>query len=102
MAVAGLFRLPVRIVRERVYETATQPVNAESLAERLQNRLIRRLRLSLGDEGEILSLRFSQSESDGMLYVTMYAECSESIGRTAPMTAAQIAAKSPQTEDNDQ
>lgn len=102
LAVAGLFRLPVRIVCERVYETSVQLASAESLAERLQNQLARRLRLSLADGGEILSMRFSQSESDGMLYVTLHAECSESIGRTVPMTAAQIAAKSPQTEDNDQ
>lgn len=101
LSVAGVFHLPLRIVCERVYETKPQTINAASPAETMQNRLTQRLRLALGDEGEILSLRFSQWKSEGWLFVTLHAECSESIGQTVPMTAAQIAAKSTQIEDND-
>lgn len=102
LSVPGVFLLPLRIVRERVYECGTGAAPAADTADRLQEQLTQRLRSALGDEGELLQARFTQSAADGWLYVTMHAECSESIGVTVPMTAEQIASKSPVTEDSDE
>lgn len=99
LAVPGVFSLPLRLVRERVYETRETDAADETQTERMQSALVQRLRSSLNDDGEVLQTRFSYAERDGWLLVTLHAECGESIGVTVPMTAAQIAAKSPQTEE---
>lgn len=99
LAVPGVFSLPLRLVRERVYETRETSAADDTLTERMQGDLLQRLRASLDDEGEVLQTRFSHARRDGWMLVTLHAECSESIGTTVPMTAAQIAAKSPQTEE---
>lgn len=99
LAVPGVFSLPLRLVRERVYETRETSAADDTLTERMQSALLQRLRASLADDGEVLQARFSHARRDGWMLVTLHAECSESIGVTVPMTAAQIAAKSPQTEE---
>lgn len=99
LAVPGVFSLPLRLVRERTYETSVVSAADDTQTERMQNALVQRLRGALSDEDELLETRFSQSQSDGWLFVTLHAECSQSIGVTVPMTAAQIAAKSSQTEE---
>lgn len=100
-AVKGLFSLPLRIVREKLYKTETSTQPESGAAERMQRQLTEKLRAVLPDDGEIEQLRFTQSESGGWLYVTMHAECREPIGVTVPMTAGQIAAKTPQTKEED-
>lgn len=101
LAVEGFFYLPLRLVRERVYETSLDSVADEESASRMQTQLVQRLRASLPENGEMTGVYFTQSEADGWLYVTMHAECREPIGVTVPMTAEQIAAKTPQMKEED-
>lgn len=100
-AVEGVLSLPLRLVRERVYETQSVGVAEAGDAERMREQLVQRLRAALPDDGELEYTRFTQSETDGWRIVTLHAECCESIGVTVPMTAAEIAAKSPQTKEVD-
>ncbi len=100
LSVPGLLRLPLRLVCERVYECETGAAPAADTAAQLREQLTQRLRSALGDEGEILKTRFTQSEADGFTVVTLYAECSEPIGVTQPMTAEQIASKSLEAEES--
>ena len=102
LSVPGLLRLPLRLVCERVYECETSAAPAADVAALLRERLTERLRSALGDEGELLEARFTQSEADGLMVVTLYAECSEPIGVTQPMTAEQIASKSLEAEESNE
>lgn len=101
LAVGGVFSLPIRVVRERVYETSLESAADESRAGRMENALVQRLRAALPEDGEMTEVHFTQSVADGWLYVTMHAECRESIGATVPMTAEEIAAKTPQMKEED-
>ncbi len=62
----------------------TVPTDPEALCAALEARLLDRLRTSLGDGGEILSTRFSVSRNDGIVTVTLRAECSERIDTDTP------------------
>ena len=51
----------------------------------LQERLTERLEeLMEQTEGEVLATEFTAAQKDGMLTVTLVAECSEQIGREVP------------------
>ena len=69
------------LVRERVTEYALSPAREDddALAEELKAELLARLGRRLGEDGEALGLNFSVSESGGLLYVTLRAECREDI-----------------------
>lgn len=86
IGIEGLFRLPVRIVREelRPYESgAAGEARRAALAEEIQLRLLETLRARI--EGEIISLRFRSEERDGLLYVTLFAQCRENIAESRPV-----------------
>lgn len=86
LEVPGVFRLPLALFREtrqelRCTETERDRVAAEeSLRQLLRQRLLAEL-----SEGEILTERFTVSEGDGLLYVTLRAECLERIDREEPL-----------------
>ena len=86
LAVEGVFSLPVTLVRERVTEYALSPdrEDEDALAEELKAELLARLGRRLGEDGEALGVNFSVSESGGLLYVTLRAECREDIAEFAP------------------
>ena len=86
LAVEGVFSLPVTLVRERVTEYALSPAREDddALAEELKAELLARLGRRLGEGGEALGVDFSVSESKGLLYVTLRAECREDIAEFAP------------------
>ena len=50
----------------------------------LEERLLVRLRELLGDTGQEVSHSFAAGESEGMLVVTLTAECREELGRFVP------------------
>ena len=78
----GVFQLPLAVFREtrqelRCAETERDKTAAEeSLRQLLRQRLASEL-----SGGEILTERFTVSEGDGLLYVTLRAECLERIDR---------------------
>ena len=61
------------------YAVIAETVDRDDLEERLQLRLSEELERLLGDRGEALSQTCCASESGGLLYVTLRAECLEDI-----------------------
>ncbi len=86
IGVENAFSLPAAWVAERLQplaltETAADP---EALRAALERRLLGRLRESLGEKGEILTVRYSVSRTEELITVTLRAECSERIDTDTP------------------
>lgn len=82
-------RLPLTAVVETTtrweQETVTRTV-AEAQAEG-EALLLHRLEALLGEDGEVVSTGFSTAKDDGVLTVTLTAECREEIGLSVPVEA---------------
>ena len=77
--------LPVALTRERVreYDLTTAPIDPQAAEELLCTQLERRLNaLTAAHDGQVVSTAFTSSQRNGMLTVTLTAECSEQIGKT--------------------
>jgi len=87
LAVPGLFILPVTLLRETLtpYETVTVTRDVDGLRAELEASLRERLLEEIGPEGEILSPGCTAVEADGLLYVTLRAECRERIDMLRPL-----------------
>ena len=83
LSIPGVFTLPLGLTVERLraYETEAETENRSELAAVLRESLLERLRQEIGGDGEIRESAFSAAERDGMLYVTLRAECLENIAR---------------------
>ena len=95
--------LPIAIVRERYDEYTPSALRLSLLdaEEILQKDLLSRLTTLLGD-GKVVGTDFESSERDGVLTVTLRAECLEQIAAERPFTAEELAqAQTPEvTNDN--
>ena len=89
MAVPGLFILPVSLIRETLipYETVTVSADTDRVCAELEASLRERLLEEIGPEGEILNPNYTAAEADGLLYVTLRAECRERIDMLRPLRA---------------
>lgn len=78
--------LPFSLRREtcRGYETAVMPVEPAAAQAMLEERLLEKLTSLLGDTGHEVSHTFSAVQRDGLLVVTLTAECEEELGRFVP------------------
>lgn len=78
--------LPVWLQRDvyREYETAALPVEQNAAQQLLEQALTQRLKHMLGEDGRILNTRFQTRIADGLIYVSMSAECEEEIGQEVP------------------
>lgn len=75
--------LPVSVTRETLREYTVSNTVADGDAAELEQRLLQRLEQILADrEGEILKTSFSETRQNGLLTVTLTAQCSEKIGVT--------------------
>ena len=85
LTLPGGREMPLAVIREtcRAYQLETAPVDRTAAEELLQERLLTQLE-ELTGEGEIVSTSYSAVEREGMLEVTLRAECREEIGRFAP------------------
>lgn len=104
LARAGVFTLPVSVEKTVSMSYATEPQRAEELRGELEAQLMADLLAEIGAEGEVLSSSFTASEEDGVLYVTLRAECHEQIGTPRLLTEQDlwdIEAKIPKTEETD-
>lgn len=83
--------LPLLLGRDilRAYELKTVPIDPQAAQALLEERLVLRLEELIGADGTVVSQNFSAREADGLLQVTLLAECTEEIGREAPGTAPQ-------------
>ena len=78
--------MPVSLVREDIleYDIVTRTADTDALRQRLEEQLTSELERLLDGRGEALSQSFSASESGGVLYVTLRAECLEDIAAETP------------------
>ncbi|MCD8321437.1 MAG: sporulation protein YqfD [Oscillospiraceae bacterium] len=90
LSVGGLFTLPLTVEKTIYTSYVTQSVETLELREEMEAMLLAALSEELGQTGEILSARFTASNGDGVLYVTLFAECQEQIAQAVPMTAEEI------------
>lgn len=85
LSLPGVGPLPVTLTREilREYEPASVPIDPAAAAELLCTRLEERLDALMTDhQGQVVSTDFVSTQTDGLLTVTLTAECSEQIGKT--------------------
>ena len=103
-ATEGVFVLPLAIEKTVISPYVRQSIRAEELREELEQQLMEELCEDIGEDGEVISTAFTASEQNGVLYVTLRAECREEIGCTVPLTEAEymdIQWKIPDTEETD-
>ncbi len=77
--------VPVALKRETVreYDLAAASIDPEAAGQLLRTQLEQRLQTLVADhDGQVVRTAFSTTQSDGMLTVTLVAECSEQIGKT--------------------
>lgn len=83
---SALFPLPLAWVTERVQSVRSQeaPQDENAVREAVEERLLSRLRETLGERGEIHAARFSVAWDGEWITVTLRAECSERIDTDTP------------------
>ena len=86
LTLPGGEELPLTLGREtfRAYETAPGALDGDAAQTMLEERLEEALRLRVGEDGEVVSMDYTAARRDGMLAVTLTAECKEEIGRFVP------------------
>ena len=74
--------MPLWLIREdcREYEPTVLSVDPEAAAELLEHALTERLKILVGDDGEVIRIDFETRIADGMICVTATGECLEEIG----------------------
>lgn len=68
----------------RAYQTRTEELNREAAQDLLEKQLIRQLESLVGEDGTVESTQFSARVKDGLLQVTLQAQCLEEIGEEIP------------------
>ena len=78
--------LPVTLIREilRPYEPVERPLDRASAERLLTERLTATLKADVGDDGEVTEQEITVEERNGLLLVTLRAECEEQIGKSVP------------------
>lgn len=94
--------LALRSERYRAYETVDWTLDASAAQELLEKSLLERLDKTIGEDGEILKTDFTVKEQNGVLTVTLLAECREQIGREVTFAgrAGDTTAPQPMTQEN--
>ena len=80
--------LALRRTEYRAYVTEPAALNAGAARSMLEEGLLERLDALIGEDGEVLDTVFTVREEDGMLAVTLRAECREQIGREVPFAGS--------------
>ena len=105
LASDGLFTLPITLVQTVYTSYDRRTALKEELRVEMEQLLMQTLQSSLAENGEIISADYTASEKEGLMYVTLRAECREQIGTPVPLTEKdfyEIEQKMPKTEDNSQ
>ena len=100
-SVPGVFTLPFSLVCERVqpYETQEISVSQEQARAALEQALKQALQARIGEDGEIVSAAFTAAERDGVLIVTLRAECEQEIGVSRAISPEEMQQIQAQTEE---
>ena len=88
----GVFTLPITLERTVYTAYEIQPAETPGLREQMEELLMQRLLQAVGPDGEVTESQFTASAEDGVMYVTLRAECREQIGTEAPLSEADLAA----------
>ena len=90
LTLPGGEEMPLAVQREtcRAYELETLAVEPDAAQAMLKQRLMEALEEAVG-EGEIVGTEFAVETADGMLKVTLQAECREEIGTFVPDSTTQ-------------
>lgn len=83
LGIDGLFAMPVTLVREKLVRWETgqgESVPEQEMKERLYATLAEQI------DGEIVSSSFSVSRTEGLLHVTLRAQCRENIARNVDIS----------------
>ncbi|MGN8897330.1 sporulation protein YqfD [Flavonifractor sp. HCP28S3_F3] len=85
LTLPGGQEMPLTVQKEtcRAYTTAAVEIDADAARSLLEERLLEALEEAVGS-GEIVSTDYTAKEEDGVLHVTLQAECTEEIGRFVP------------------
>lgn len=85
LTLPGGEEMPLAVQREtcRAYELETLAVEPDAAQAMLKERLLEALEETVG-EGETVSTEFAVETADGMLTITLQAECREEIGKFVP------------------
>lgn len=68
----------------RAYQTVPMALDPNAAQTLLKERLQTRLESLVGEDGEVMGVDFTAREADGLLIVTLKAECREQIGHEVP------------------
>ena len=85
LSLPGVGLLPVTLTREvlREYQPAAATIDPAAAEKLLRSRLEERLNTRMADhQGQVIRTDFASAQEDGLLTVTLTAECSEQIGTT--------------------
>lgn len=74
--------LAFHCIQETPYHLVETSLSQEACQALLQSSLLQTLQTQIGDTGEVLSTDFVSQEKNGLLQVTLTAECRQSIGET--------------------
>lgn len=101
LGIDGYFRLPIALITEteREYVTRRAPAEAGALGEELRETLVSALKARLGAGGTILSSRFTEGEAEGLLTVTLIAECRQNIAAERLLTEDEAGALNARLEE---
>jgi similar to stage IV sporulation protein len=82
----GAETLPLVCRKEtlRAYETETVDIDLDAAQTLLEQQMRKQLEQAVGEDGEIQTVQFSARVDDGVLQVTLLAECKEEIGTELP------------------
>lgn len=100
-SIPGVFTLPFSLVREQVqpFETQEISVSQEEARAALEQTLTQQLQSRIGADGEIISTAFTATERDGVLIVTLRAECEQEIGVARAISPEEMQQLQSQTEE---
>lgn len=92
LSVDGAFYLPVGISQTRTvsYATCTGSIDAAAAQAELKQELYDELLARIGSTGSVTSFSYASAELDGVLTVTLRAECVEQIGTERPLSEEEM------------
>ena len=89
LGIPGVFTLPITVVRESFVPYKLQEESSAPEAQ-LQKKLTEELASELSEGGKTISKSFSSACGDGLVSVTLRAECVENIARIVPLTQSEL------------
>lgn len=100
-SIPGVFTLPFSLAREQVQPFETQEISVppEEARAALEQALMQQLQLRIGEDGEIVSSAFTATARDGVLIVTLRAECEQEIGVARATPPEEMRQLQSQTEE---